>query len=390
MDCGCAVSVMVAKTKGSGAGARRPTVVGMGLVALDVVIAEPGDREPRFFCGGTCGNVVTILSFLGWAASAVARLRRGTTTDRVIGDLEKFGVSTEFISRGWDGSTPVIIHRIRCSREGEAYHTFSWRCPSCGARLPGYRAVLGSVAIRVAGDIGDRDVLFFDRASRGALTVARALRERGAVIVFEPASVGEPRLFYEAWSLAHIVKYSHERLREIADLEFAQGERDGVLVEIETLGGGGARYRSRLPLARTRGWVTMRAFRQLTVRDAAGAGDWFTAGLLDRLAQGGLQELRSTTGRRLKEAVRYGQALAAWNCRFEGARGGMYERTRAEFAEEVEEIRSGEVLAAPGNRANRKTSGGSQTYARLALVRGARVGRADGRSGERRERSQER
>ena len=149
MDCGFAVSVMVARTKRRVRVAEQPTVVGMGLVALDVVIAEPSDREARFFCGGTCGNVLTILSYLGWAAAAVARLRRGTTADHVIGDLERFGVSTEFISRGWDGSTPVIIHRIRCSRKGEAYHTFSWRCPSCGARLPGYRPVLGSVAAQV-------------------------------------------------------------------------------------------------------------------------------------------------------------------------------------------------------------------------------------------------
>ncbi len=319
----------------------------MGLVALDVVMSEPSEREPRVFCGGTCGNVLTILSYLGWAAAPVARLRRGWTADCVMEDLDRFGVSTEFITRRWDGSTPVIIHRIRCSSEGEAYHTFSWRCPSCGARLPGYRAVLGSAANGIAGEVGDSDVFFFDRVSRGVLTVARGLRERGAVIVFEPSSVGEPRLFQEAWKLAHVVKYSHERLRDIADLEFGAGERDGVMVEIETLGRGGARYRSRLPRARTRGWVTMKAFCQSTVRDAAGAGDWCTAGVLERLARGGLVELRKVNGRRLREAVQYGQALAAWNCRFEGARGGMYERTRAEFAEEVEEIRAGQALEAP-------------------------------------------
>ena len=325
----------------------QPAVVGMGLVALDVVIAEPSGRETLFFSGGTCGNVLTILSYLGWAATPVARLRRGSTADCVIGDLERFGVSTEFITRRWDGSTPVIIHRIRCSREGQAYHTFSWRCPSCGARLPGYRPVLGSVAREIVAGVGDSDVFFFDRVSRGVLTVARALRERGAVIVFEPSSVGDPRLFHEAWTLAHMVKYSHERLRDIADLEFEPGERDGVLVEIETLGRGGARYRSRLPGARTRGWVTMKAFCQSTVRDAAGAGDWCTAGVLDSLARGGLRELRRTNARRLKEAMQYGQALAAWNCRFEGARGGMYERTREEFAEEVEEVRTGQVLDLP-------------------------------------------
>ena len=154
-----------------------------------------------------------------------------------------------------------------------------------------------------------------------------------------------------------MVKYSHERLRDIADLEFAAGERDAVLVEIETLGRGGARYRSRLPWARTRGWVTMKAFGQSTVRDAAGAGDWCAAGVVDSLARGGLVELRETNGRRLKEAMQYGQALAAWNCRFEGARGGMYERSRAEFVEEVEEVRAGQALDPPADPVAREDDG---------------------------------
>ena len=213
---------------------------------------------------------------------------------------------------------------------------------------------LGSVAEQVVTAIGGSNVFFYDRVSRGVLNVARGLRERGAVIVFEPSSVGDPRLFHEAWTLAHIVKYSHERLRDIADLAFEPGERDGVLLEIETLGRAGARYQSRLPHARTRGWVTMKAFSQSTVKDTAGAGDWCTAGLLDRLARGGLLELLKTTRSRLKDAVRYGQALAAWNCRFEGARGGMYELSRAGFIQEVEEVLMGQVLQAPADPLGRE------------------------------------
>ena len=117
---------------------------------------------------------------------------------------------------------------------------------------------------------GDSDVFFFDRVSRGALTVAQAARERGAVIVFEPSAVGDPRLFHEAWALAHVVKYSHERLRDIADLEFAPGERDGVVVEIETLGRGRGALPKLVAAGETRGWVTMSAFCQSEVRDAAG------------------------------------------------------------------------------------------------------------------------
>ena len=50
----------------------KPTVVGTGLVALDVVVS--GD-DVKYFAGGTCGNVLTCLSYLGWDAKPVARLK---------------------------------------------------------------------------------------------------------------------------------------------------------------------------------------------------------------------------------------------------------------------------------------------------------------------------
>ena len=84
---------------------------------------------------------------------------------------------------------------------------------------------------------------FFDRVSRGTLNLARASAESGALVVFEPSGVGEPRLFREAWSIAHVVKYSNDPLRDIADLHLGESERNGLLLEIETLGSDGLRYR---------------------------------------------------------------------------------------------------------------------------------------------------
>jgi len=123
---------MPRKTKVRIVQSKKPSAVGMGLVALDVVVTDDKDRQPRYFAGGTCGNVLTILSYLGWRSTPVARFSPG--------------VSTRCISRQKDGSTPVIIHRIRRGAAGEPRHSFSWRCPSCGAHLPGYKPVLGSVA----------------------------------------------------------------------------------------------------------------------------------------------------------------------------------------------------------------------------------------------------
>lgn len=326
-----------------------PRALGTGLLALDIVVNVDSCELPRCYAGGTCGNVLTILNYLGWHSSPLSRLSPGAAAEPLLADLRKWEVSTEFISLEDDGSTPIIIERITRTAAGEPYHSFSWRCPGCGAHLPGYNPLLAATTQERAARLPASQVFFFDRASRGAIHLARASSNSGAVVVFEPSGVGDPGLFREAWSLAHVVKYSHERLRDIADLELKRSERDRVLLEVETLGAGGLRYRSRLPKCRTDRWRQLSAFKPEALKDAAGSGDWCTAGLLNRLARRGMVGFRSTTSANLEDALRYGQALASWNCGFEGSRGGMYQVEKATFERQVERIlKGGEVTAATG------------------------------------------
>lgn len=324
----------------------KPVAIGMGLVALDMVFAAADKLPPKCYAGGTCGNVLTILSYLGWRSLPVSRLRGDKAGERLVQDLRRWHVSTQFITQLPDGSTPIIVQRIKRSAAGVVQHSFSWRCPSCGGYLPGYKPVLASTIETVALKVPRASVFFFDRVSRGTLLMAKISRKRGAVVVFEPASVSDPALFREAWDVSHIVKYSHERLREMAELGLGQaGKEGGVLLEIETIGAEGLRYRSRLPNAASRGWSNVGSYPVSGVKDTSGAGDWCTAGLLHTLAQKGATALAKMTQPQLNAALEYGQALAAWNCRFEGARGGMYQSTQAQFDSDVRNILRGTAAA---------------------------------------------
>jgi fructokinase len=159
--------------------------------------------------------------------------------------------------------------------------------------------------------------------------------------MFEPAGIGEQALFREAWSVAHIVKYAHERLAELGEIELPDAIRNKVLLEIETCGADGLRFRSNLPRANSGGWIAVPAFRVSSLKDTAGAGDWCSAGLLDVLARKGFVALKRLSARRLRYAMEYGQALAAWNCGFQGARGGMYQQHRTQFDIAIKRILSG-------------------------------------------------
>lgn len=324
-----------------------PTVIGSGLVALDVVVNKSSGDEVQWYAGGTCGNVLTILSFLGWRAKPVSRLKGDLPSEWLLEDLEEWGVDTSLISTSEDGSTPVIIQNIRETADGKRSHSFSLRCPCCGAYLPNYKSILGNKASELAETVGHHQVYFFDRVSRGTLTLAKASSDLGALVVFEPSGVGDPRLFEEAWSLAHVVKYSNERLRDIADLDLRASVRDNLLLEIETLGDSGLRYRSRLKQASTRGWKSLKAIAATTVRDTAGSGDWCTAGAIHKLARGGQNGFRKVAKERLVDALRYGQALATWNCGFEGARAGMYNVTKPQFERQIRKLLSGKSIHRP-------------------------------------------
>ncbi|MBI4446315.1 MAG: carbohydrate kinase [Acidobacteria bacterium] len=313
---------------------RRPSVVGTGLIALDVVIEEKTKREPWLWTGGTCGNVLAILSYLGWEAFPVARLNGDAASRCVEEDLSRWGVRLDHAKTNPGARTPIVVHRITKTSAGLPSHRFSWTCPNCGAWLPGYQPVRASAAERIIPHLRTPKVFFLDRVSRGALELARACIAKGALVFFEPAGFGEPRLFKEALVLAHILKYSHERIRSFQGM----GEGKGPLLEIETLGAEGLRYRSRITGASTDGWERLEAFEVIELRDAAGAGDWCTAGIIHRLGQRGLGGLMKASHFQLADALRFGQALAAWNCRYSGARGGMYAVEKEKFQLQVKSV----------------------------------------------------
>jgi fructokinase len=308
------------------------TIIGTGLIALDVVINERRKEEPKLWTGGTCGNVLAVLAYLGWRVCPVARLGDDAASRLLRKDLRRWNADLRFASLPPQVAAPIIVHRLRRNARGENFHTFSLNCPGCGGRLPAYKPV-GVGAVQDLPSPLSADVFFSDRLSPGIVMLAEKARAAGSIVVFEPSGVGDESLFQQMLALTHILKYSEERL---PDAPVAR--RGTVPLEIQTLGVGGLRYRSRLPRSVTSRWVRVEAFDVDQIRDTAGAGDWCTAGLIHTLAASGLRAFLSSTERQVTDAVVFAQAVAAWNCGFEGARGGMYETRVADFQRSVDDI----------------------------------------------------
>jgi fructokinase len=295
--------------------------VGTGFIVLDVIRDTVGaDATEKRFAGGSCGNVLTILAYFGWTANAVGRIGDDPAGRELLADLGKWGVETDFLQVETGRGTPVIIQENYVDARGRPRHRFSRACPVCGASLPGYRPLLTSEAATIAAKLPSHSVFYFDRVAPGALELAQKSRANGALVVFEPSGIKDERLFAECLKSAHVVKYANDRIEGIHDVV----AKAKVPIEIETLGAKGLRLRVRAN-GRVGAWQDLRAFSAPELRDAAGSGDWCTAGLIHGLmASGASVEKLVTDPSAVALATRQGQALAAINCGFEGARGLMY------------------------------------------------------------------
>jgi sugar/nucleoside kinase (ribokinase family) len=317
--------------------AAQPKVFGVGMIALDLVMGLDPQQPIRSWAGGTCGNVLSILAYLGWDAFPIARMNGDAASDRVRADLGQWGVHLDFASCGPTADTPIVIQEIRRGRDGKPKHRFSWSCPQCGHWLPGFKPVTKEVVEVVQSALTGTAVFFLDRLSRSTLTLAKQASDRGAVVIFEPSGKANDPMFSEALRISHILKYSEQRLGGIENLT---DNNPSILVEIQTLGEKGLKYRHRLGRGLSN-WLHLDAVKAPKMADSCGSGDWCTAGLISKIATHGQDDLRKTGPKDLRAALRFGQALAAWNCGFEGARGGMYAITREVFDTQVAAIMSG-------------------------------------------------
>jgi fructokinase len=301
--------------------AHQHSCVGTGFIVLDVIRNSVGTvATEKCFAGGSCGNVLTILSYFGWAANAVGRIGDDHPGRELLVDLEKWGVHTELLQIESGRGTPIVVQENYLDTQGRPRHRFSRVCPVCGARLPGYRPILSSQAATIAAKLPSHSVFYFDRVAPSTLEIAQKSRTDGALVVFEPSGIKDKRLFMGCLKAAHIVKYADDRIRGIHNVV----AKAKVPIEIETQGAKGLRLRIRTS-GRVGVWKNLPGFSTPELCDAAGSGDWCTAGLIHELMTGGTPVEHVIKDQATVElAIKKGQALATLNCGFEGARGLMY------------------------------------------------------------------
>lgn len=292
---------------------------GIGLVALDVVINGNPNTQPLFQAGGSCGNVMTILSFLGWKSYPIARLSNKGSSELLFKDLQLHNVKLDLITQSDDGSTPIIIHRILKDSENNPKHRYEFRIPKTNIWLPSYKPVLSNKVPKISSFSLKPKIFYLDRVSRAGIDLAKYYKGKGSIIYFEPSSTSDERQFKECLAIADILKFSNDRLPAFKDLYPSRQ----VSIEIETLGANGLLYRSFR--SQNDNWRFLPSIHINDAKDNAGAGDWCSAGIIHALLEKSDELIiKSITINKLEQAIVFGQFLSALNCKFYGARGLMY------------------------------------------------------------------
>lgn len=306
--------------------------IGTGLLALDVILNGSPATPPKFNAGGSCGNVLTILSFLDWNAFPIARLADNKASKELLNDLNDWNVYTDLISSKKEGSTPIIIHRILKDKDGRPKHKFEFRDPISGSWLPRYKPVLARDVEEITQKQPFANAFYFDRANRASIELAKFNKKNGAVVIFEPSSAKDLKFFKEALEVSHILKFSNDRINNYQEL-FPNQQ---TVLEIETLGKEGLRYRFDKAL-KAKNWKTIVSYKldETIIKDSAGAGDWCTAGIISQLSSNGADAFINMESSDIENALQYGQALGAINCCFDGARGIMYNINRTSLDKAV-------------------------------------------------------
>lgn len=291
----------------------RARVAGAGFVTMDVLLGANAGLVYSGI-GGSTGNVLSILAFLGWHSMPLVTLGRDRVGAAIHREFRQLGADTSHLKLD-RGLTSPLLYQFA----GDPSHAprYSFACPVCGRARKFSEKLVDS-----GGEDFDRcaatsNVFYFDRVTPGTVRMATAARAGGSFVFFEPSAVTpNSDLFFAALKSAHVVKYSADRITApFTDL------LHWGFIEIQTQGSRGLRFRKH-SLAPS--WIDLPALRTSRVADTSGAGDWCTAGFLHSLlgCRGG-NELQDLSYNEIYSSLRLGQSIAALSVGHIGARGLM-------------------------------------------------------------------
>ncbi len=279
--------------------------------------------------GNTCGNVMTMLPYLGVKTFPVAKLDVSPQGFQMKRDMKAYGADVRFVSNTLTGGTTILRCMHKLDNDGKP--TMGHKGSTAGKPWTGLsarpcRKYLSSKGGEVEALVDSMDfipdVFFFDVAQAGHRILAERLREKGSLVYFECDSDGHGieneksrqaahRLFLRCVEASDVVKMSGEYVQ---DLSFADAYTDKLFVQ--TLGADGLRFK----LGGGQ-WIKLDPVVNPGYKDYEGAGDWTSTTLIAALCSKGMLKVKDMTEEAVREALTMAQQMASYSVGFYGSKG---------------------------------------------------------------------
>ena len=318
------------------------TCMGTGNFSLDVITQREypdgfvvGKRN-RFVekiltmeIGNTCGNVMTMLPYLGVKTFPVAKLDVSPQGYQMKRDMKAYGADVRFVSNTLTGGTTILRCMHKLDNDGKP--TMGHKGSTAGKPWTGLsarpcRKYLSSKGGEVEALVDSMDfipdVFFFDVAQAGHRILAERLREKGSLVYFECDSDGHRieneksrqaayRLFLRCVEASDVVKMSGEYVQ---DLSFADAYTDKLFVQ--TLGADGLRFK-----LGGGEWIRLEPIVNPDYKDYEGAGDLTSTTLIAALCSKDMLKVKDMTEEAVREALTMAQQMASYSVGFYGSKG---------------------------------------------------------------------
>lgn len=265
--------------------------------------------------GGTCGNVMCMLSRLGWNVYPQVKLIDTDEGKQITDSLASYGCDVSLVSfdskGGFSGIT--CTHR-RSNKTGE--HELGLR--SFGPNGSQFRKI---TELRARDEVPSfldgleeaPDVYFFDHNEAGPRKIAEDLRKRGSLIYYECENSRDWNKFTKSVEVADIVKFSDEN---VSDLSFCDEYKDKLF--IQTQGSKGLQFK-----LRDGEWIHVNPIQVTDVVDWEGCGDTITAVFINELGKLGLPKVEDLSEEQVKSALSAATEKAALCTQYYGSKGWL-------------------------------------------------------------------
>ena len=299
-------------------------ILGTGNFALDIIFQREYpegfdtakkrnpfvDKKIIEEVGNTCGNVMCMLPYLGVETYPIGHFDESEQGLKITADLKRYGANTRFVKNSKDGGTTLMtcIHKL----DANGQHTMSHRATAPNSRFP-KRKQLRKDEVQGFVDALDfkPDAYFFDVSDAGPRELAKALKEQGVLVYYEPEGNKEMNKFLKCVEVSDVIKFSGTN---ILDTSFVANYPDKLF--IRTMGEEGMEFN-----LRGQGWQKIAPVPNNNVVDWEGAGDWTSSVFLAELCKLNKLNIAQLTSEEVRKVLETAAATASRSVSYMGSKG---------------------------------------------------------------------